>query len=163
MVPGRIYFPDYINVGGQNYSTEGLQVQVTYTPEPYEYNGNYEYPAGNGGTITQSPPALAPIQWLDEPYTNSPADTQFRSGEREVPISAVVNEGEPCAFLDPIAYSNTNNLTAAPYAHRVWLFWVSTRNASSSVVNGTTTPIAGTGADLYWEAVDPRFSTTSPP
>lgn len=168
MVPGRIYVPDYINVGGQNYSTEGLQVQVTYTPEPYELNGNPVQPGG-GGTITQGPtaiaqlPALAPVQWLDEPYTNSPTDTAFRYGEREVPISTIVNEGEPCAFLDPVAYWNTTQSYLNP--HRVWLFWVSTRNASggTSTNNGTSTPIAGTGADLYWEAIDPRFSTTSPP
>lgn len=172
MVPGRIYFPDWVKIGGQYYSTEGAQVTVTYTPEPYELNGNYQYPTGGGGTITQQTPGigtssypyLAPIQWMDEPYTNSPTDTAFRAGERQVPISAVVNEGEPCAFLDPVAYWNNfsaNNGNPLVFPHRVWLFWVSTRNASGGTSNGT--PITGTGADLYWEAIDPRFSTTSPP
>lgn len=149
MVPARIYFPDYIT-SGQNYSTEGAQVSITYTPAPYTANGSPVAPSQTTATGT--------IQWMDEPYTNSPTDTAFRSGERQVPISAVVNEGEPCAFLDPVAYWNTTaSTTSAPFEHRVWLFWTSTRNAAG--VNGSS----GTGADLYWEALDPRFSATSPP
>jgi hypothetical protein len=152
MVPGRIFFPDYVNVGGVNYSTEGLVATISYQPAPYEDTSGTPVTPQPVNNFQQS------TQWLDEPYANSPTDTAFRAGERVVPINTSINEGEPSAFLDPAAYGNTvANL--APIPHRVWLFWVSTRSAPD-LGNGAQ---LGTGSDVYSEALDPRFSETSTP
>jgi hypothetical protein len=113
---GRIYFPEKL---------EGCIAQVTYTP--------------SSGTASANETAF--ISWMDEPYVNSTVSTSVSSdgtiartdttstGERAVPVSNGVTEGEPCAFLDPLA-SSVN-------PHRVWLFWTSSRNVKKL----NTTPV----------------------
>lgn len=110
---GRIYFPEQF---------DGLYTQVTYTgvaPSGGGYTsvpGVVDPPAS--GTVTYQP-----IQWMDEPYSNSPQDAATVTytaqggtsvqyplpsatmlvGERAVPINNNVNESQPCAFLDTAA------------------------------------------------------------
>ena len=91
------------------------------------------------------------IQWQDEAYNNDVTSSTI-AGERAVPIGNAVNELSPTAFVDPIAgQAGSDGLIVG--LHRIWLDWVSTRNA------GSTT---GTGADIYSEALDPAFEATVP-
>ncbi len=120
----RIYLPISSGLDGQ-------QATVEYTPI--------------GGA--NQPPVIDVVQWLDErnssdtstPPANSTQALQSAEGTA-VPISQPVNENNVAAFLDP--YAGTQDSTGALQAHKVWLFWNSTRNGTS---------------DLYMETIDPRF------
>ncbi len=124
----RLYFP--IASGA-----EGRAITYTYT--------------GTDGKTYSGPPAgtTDTVQWQDErrtsdtsvPPANSTEGLQSVEGYA-VPISQPVNENNVAAFLDPFA--GQMDSTGALQAHKVWLFWNSTRNGTS---------------DLYMETIDPRF------
>ena len=127
-------------------TSEGQLAQITYTD-------------ANGGTVTVNDP----ITWLDEPRfngtpgargnTNPTAFPAVSTGETQIPIDTIVNESNVSAFLDPMAYANVVSGAYDPrntgannpdQPHRIWLFWNSTRNGT---------------ADIYYETVEPRFSS----
>lgn len=150
---GRLYFPLRDSSG---HALEGDTVSVVFS-----YN--------DGRNIVQSrPPVVDTIHWLDELRYNDPAAqptgdpaTAVDTNEHAVSIDVAANEGSPSAFLDPLAYADvaggaydpysstggfTNPTTTQPNSdqpHKVWLFWNSTRSGT---------------ADIFYEAVDPRFS-----
>jgi hypothetical protein len=152
---GRIYFPDQISAGGNRIPSEGQMYTVTY---PYLNQSSNTVATGTTSGIAT---------WQDEPMVNTPTQASV-IGEHVLPISTAANESEPSAFLDPMAGSSSGgvlNLNSAtvtpaslnqgnfgqPYAHKVWVFWTSTRNAAK-----------GAGSDIYWETIDPRFEVTNP-
>ncbi len=120
----RINFPSYM---------EGLYATVAYVRQD--------------GTAMTAAATGAHLQWSFEPYVNAFNPTQVLAGERTVPITTAVNESDPCAFIDPTAgsYPVGSNTPTQYVPHRLWLFWTSARNAST------------TGADIYYEALDPKF------
>jgi hypothetical protein len=152
---GRVYFPQQYVVGGTTYSTEGQ-----YFVAQYPYN------AGGTSPLIGRSPGI--VTWKDEPMVNSPTQTDV-SGEHILPISTPSNESEPSAFLDPSAglQDGSGNLelnpasetpaslakgnAGQPFAHKVWVFWTSTRNAGNNA-----------GSDIYWETIDPRFEISQP-
>jgi hypothetical protein len=149
---GRIYFPEYVPNGGGILLTEGQSVVVTYS-----------YTNANGVTVLGTDPGV--VTWTDEPLVNTPTQTNT-IGEHVVPINTPANESDPSAFLDPLAgtlsggtlVDDPSTATPAspqgqPYAHKVWLFWTSLRNAKTT---------NGTGSDVYWETLDPRFEVINP-
>jgi hypothetical protein len=133
----RLYFPEVDSKGN---SLEGQTVSVSWT----WFNATL----GSGGTAG---PVAYTVLWQDESYSNDVSNSNI-AGERAVPISNAVNELSPTAILDPVAgLSGSDGLIVG--MHRVWLDWVSTRNASAT---------NGTGADIYTEALDPNFTALIP-
>jgi hypothetical protein len=167
---GRVYFPETIN----GVPTEGQNYTVTYT---YTVAGF----SNTSATITipnnSYPTYTGQVTWQDEPEVNSPTATAS-IGEHVVPDNTPTNESDPVAFLDPLAGFGGNNLqlnpstatptnlSGQPYAHKVWLFWTSNRNAPTTTVpiQGTaqTLTTGGDGSDIYWETIDPRFEVINP-
>ncbi len=151
---GRVYFPETYTVGSASYNSEGQTFTVKYT---YTAAGSAPSTSVNGSST-------GIVTWQDEPLYNSPTATSV-TGEHLVPINAPANESDPSAFLDPLAGSGgssltinpstatPSNLSGQPYPHKVWLFWTSTRNASTT---------NGAGSDIYWETLDPRFEVINP-
>ncbi len=118
---GRIYLP--IASGA-----EGQSVNAVYTAP--------------GATTTT--PVTDTVQWQDEQIANDPSGVAQPADsaaglntvhDYAVPLDTAINENNVAAFLDPFA--------SATSAHKVWLFWNSTRNGT---------------ADIYSETIDPRFA-----
>ena len=113
------------------------------------------------GTVVPSGP-LGVVQWQDEVRANDAAqpflDTAATTATTQalaatvpgyaVPLDQTINENNVSAFLDPAVNDQTLNspaeITAGRgAAHKVWLFWNSTRNGT---------------ADVYYETINPRFA-----
>jgi hypothetical protein len=170
---GRVYFPETYNVGGTTYQSEGQTFTVSYE---YAETVTVTNPVTNTvSSVLVTSPAVAVkgvVTWQDEPLVNSPTQTSV-IGEHVLPDNAPASETDPSAFLDPLAgapgasagtlasdpsTASSSNLTGEPYSHKVWVFWTSNRNASST--SGPLSPASG--SDIYWETIDPRFEVINP-
>ena len=136
---------DILNVNGDPVVSARLYFPIDSGAEGAAIT--YSYIGTDGQTYSSPTNTTDTVQWQDEQRTSDtslpPANATEALQSAEgyaVPIDKTVNENNVAAFLDP--YAGTQDSTGAFQAHKVWLFWNSTRNGTS---------------DLYMETIDPRF------